>query len=171
MAGVGVRDGRCFCFFPEFPQGSPWGWLRLLIAGHPLFTAMAGIIFSPHSRRWGIWGQAISPWPAWSHHRALRSWPQGEQALQGRKETRKYLKRRCCCCTSMTITTAAALCFTGQSRHARQSAQWLLEASHSSFTTATAIENRLVVAKREGMGKGRIGNLGLADANYYIYNG
>ena len=65
------------------------GWLQLLIAGHPLFTATAGIIFSPHSHRWGIWGQATSPWPAWSHHRALRSWPQGGQALQGRKETRK----------------------------------------------------------------------------------
>ena len=31
--------------------------------------------------------------------------------------------------------------------------------------------HRLAVAKGEGMGKERIGNLGLADANYYIYNG
>ena len=30
------------------------------------------------------------------------------------------------------------------------------------------LENRLVVAKREGLGKGWIEGLGLADANYYI---
>ena len=29
-------------------------------------------------------------------------------------------------------------------------------------------ENRLVVAKGEGVGEGRTGSLGLADANYYI---
>ena len=32
----------------------------------------------------------------------------------------------------------------------------------------TDIENRLVVAKGEGTGEGKIGSLGLADANYYI---
>ena len=31
----------------------------------------------------------------------------------------------------------------------------------------TDIENRLVVAKGEGVGEGRIGSLGLVDANYY----
>ena len=31
------------------------------------------------------------------------------------------------------------------------------------------IENRLVVAKGEGMGEGWIGSLGLADAKYYIW--
>ena len=34
--------------------------------------------------------------------------------------------------------------------------------------TDTHTDNRLVVAKGEGMGEGRIGSLGLADANYYI---
>ena len=32
----------------------------------------------------------------------------------------------------------------------------------------TDIENRLVVAKGEGVGKGRTGSLGLADVNYSI---
>ena len=32
----------------------------------------------------------------------------------------------------------------------------------------TDIENRLVVAKGKGVGKGKIGSLGLADANYYL---
>ena len=32
----------------------------------------------------------------------------------------------------------------------------------------TDTENRLVVSKWEGVGEGKIGNLGLADANYYI---
>ena len=32
----------------------------------------------------------------------------------------------------------------------------------------TVIENRLVVAKGEGMGEGRIGSLGSADVNYCI---
>jgi len=32
-------------------------------------------------------------------------------------------------------------------------------------------ENRLVVAKREGEGVGRTGNLGLVDANYSLWNG
>ena len=33
------------------------------------------------------------------------------------------------------------------------------------------LENRLVVAKGEGEGVGWTGNLGLIDANYYIWNG
>ena len=33
------------------------------------------------------------------------------------------------------------------------------------------LENKLVVAKEEGEGVGWTGSLGLADANYYIYNG
>ena len=33
----------------------------------------------------------------------------------------------------------------------------------------TDTENRLVIAKGEGDGEGRIGSLGLADANYYTY--
>ena len=33
------------------------------------------------------------------------------------------------------------------------------------------MENRLVVAKREGKGVGWIGNLGLIDANYRLWNG
>ena len=33
------------------------------------------------------------------------------------------------------------------------------------------MENRLVVAKREGEGVGGIGNLGLIDANYCFSNG
>ena len=35
----------------------------------------------------------------------------------------------------------------------------------------TDIEDRLVVAKAENVGEAWIGNLGLADANYYIQNG
>ena len=34
-----------------------------------------------------------------------------------------------------------------------------------------ALEKRLVVAKREGEGLGGTGNLGLIDANYYLWNG
>ena len=38
--------------------------------------------------------------------------------------------------------------------------------------TDSQTENRLVVAKEEGVcGEGWIGSLGLADANYYIYDG
>ena len=33
------------------------------------------------------------------------------------------------------------------------------------------MENRLVVAKREGEGMGRMGSLGLVDENYCIWNG
>jgi len=33
------------------------------------------------------------------------------------------------------------------------------------------LENRLVVAKGEGEGMGWTGNLGLIDANYYIWSG
>ena len=33
------------------------------------------------------------------------------------------------------------------------------------------LEKRLVVAKGEGEGVGWTGNLGLIDANYYIWNG
>ena len=33
------------------------------------------------------------------------------------------------------------------------------------------MENRLVVAKREGEGGGRTGNLGLINANYSLWNG
>ena len=33
------------------------------------------------------------------------------------------------------------------------------------------LENRLVVAKGEGEGVGRTGNLGLIDANYCLWNG
>ena len=33
------------------------------------------------------------------------------------------------------------------------------------------LENRLVVAKREGEGEGWTGNLGLIDANYCLWNG
>ena len=32
-------------------------------------------------------------------------------------------------------------------------------------------EDRLVVAKQGGVGEGRIGNLGLVGANYFIQNG
>ena len=32
-------------------------------------------------------------------------------------------------------------------------------------------ENRFVVAKREGKGRGGTGNLGLIDANYSLWNG
>ena len=32
-------------------------------------------------------------------------------------------------------------------------------------------ENCMVVAKGKGVGEGRSGNLGLADANWYVYNG
>ena len=35
----------------------------------------------------------------------------------------------------------------------------------------TDVENRLVVAKREGEGVGWIGSLGLIDANHCIWNG
>ena len=38
-------------------------------------------------------------------------------------------------------------------------------------TRLTETENTFVVAKGEGAGEGWIGNLGLADANYYIQNG
>ena len=34
----------------------------------------------------------------------------------------------------------------------------------------TDLENRLVVAKKEGEGVGRTGNLGLIDANYCIWS-
>ena len=34
-----------------------------------------------------------------------------------------------------------------------------------------ALENRLVVARREGEGVGWIGNLGLIDADYCLWNG
>ena len=37
--------------------------------------------------------------------------------------------------------------------------------------TRADIENRFVVAKGEGVGEGRIGSLGLAETNYYIWNG
>ena len=33
------------------------------------------------------------------------------------------------------------------------------------------LENRLVIAKGEGMGVGWTGNLGLIDANYFLWNG
>ena len=33
------------------------------------------------------------------------------------------------------------------------------------------LENRFVVAKREGEGQGGTGNLGLIDANYCLWNG
>ena len=33
------------------------------------------------------------------------------------------------------------------------------------------LENKLVVAKGEGEGVGWTGNLGLIDANYYLWNG
>ena len=33
------------------------------------------------------------------------------------------------------------------------------------------MENRLVIAKREGEGVGSTGNLGLIDANYHLWNG
>ena len=36
------------------------------------------------------------------------------------------------------------------------------------YETETDIANRLVAAKGEGVGEGRIGSLGLADANNYI---
>ena len=35
----------------------------------------------------------------------------------------------------------------------------------------TDIENRLVVAKGEGVGEGRTESVGLADVNYYIKDG
>lgn len=35
----------------------------------------------------------------------------------------------------------------------------------------TDMENRPVVAKKEGEGVGWIGNLGLTDANYCLWNG
>ena len=38
-------------------------------------------------------------------------------------------------------------------------------------TEKKIMENRLVLAKGKGEGVGWIGNLGLVDANYYIYNG
>ena len=41
----------------------------------------------------------------------------------------------------------------------------------SKIETDSQAENRLVVAKGEGEGVEWTGNLGLIDANYYIYNG
>ena len=49
--------------------------------------------------------------------------------------------------------------------------QYMAQMNLSTEKKQTHVENRLVVAKREGERVGWTGNLGLVDANYCLWNG